>query len=181
MAWSAPMTAVINNVWTSAQWNTYVRDNMLETAAAKAATAGGYFVATGANAIAQRTSGGAVVATAQTTTSATYTDLATTGPSVTATTGTQALVFLQAAMSIDVNESWVGCSFAVSGATTISAGNSWAVSLDGVPANNTVRRGVSRLVTGLTAGSNTFTMKYKVATAGNTGTFQYRELIVIPL
>lgn len=32
MAWTTPMTAVANEVFTAAQYNTYVRDNLLETA-----------------------------------------------------------------------------------------------------------------------------------------------------
>ena len=54
MAWTAPMTAVANAVFTAAQFNTHVRDNLLETAPAKATTTGGYFVATGTNTIVQR-------------------------------------------------------------------------------------------------------------------------------
>ena len=54
MAWSAPMTAVANTVFTAAQFNQHVRDNLNETAPAKATASGGYFVATGVNAIAQR-------------------------------------------------------------------------------------------------------------------------------
>ena len=34
MAWTAPMTAVSGSVLTAAQWNTNVRDNLLETAPA---------------------------------------------------------------------------------------------------------------------------------------------------
>ena len=54
MAWSAPMTAVSGSVLTAAQFNTYVRDNLNETAPAKATAAGQIFVSTAANAIAAR-------------------------------------------------------------------------------------------------------------------------------
>ncbi len=42
-----------------------------------------------------------------------------------------------------------------------------------------VNAGATFLVTGLTAGSNTFTQQYKVN--GGTGTFANRRLLVIPL
>ena len=109
MAWTAPMTAVDNTIWTSSQWNTHVRDNLLETMAGKATTAGRWFVSTGANAIAERVITQASVTTSQTTTSASFTDLATTGPAVTVTTGTKAIVFWGAAMShSSANRSSIG-------------------------------------------------------------------------
>lgn len=57
MAWSAPATAVANTFLTAAFWNTQVRDNLLETAPAKAAAAGDSFYATAANAIARLAAG----------------------------------------------------------------------------------------------------------------------------
>lgn len=90
------MTAAERAVWTSAQWNSHVRDNMLETMSGKAATAGGYFMSTAANAIAERVLGSAVVTTAETRSNAAYGDLTTAGPAVTATTGSEAIV-------------WIGC------------------------------------------------------------------------
>src|SRR5690606_12967068 len=44
MAWSAPMTAVSGSVFTAAQFNQFVRDNLNETAPARATTAGAHFV-----------------------------------------------------------------------------------------------------------------------------------------
>jgi hypothetical protein len=52
MAWTAPGTAVGNTLLTAAFWNTHVRDNLLETAPAKATAAGQLFQATAPNAIA---------------------------------------------------------------------------------------------------------------------------------
>lgn len=45
------MTAVSGAAFTAAQFNTHVRDNLLETAPAKATTANGLFVATGLHSI----------------------------------------------------------------------------------------------------------------------------------
>jgi len=63
----------------------------------------------------------ATVATSQTTSSATYTDLATAGPAVTVTTGTKALVIVTTAFRDTGgtnNLAWM--SYAVSGATTVA-------------------------------------------------------------
>lgn len=59
MSWTAPRTWVTGEVVTAALMNTHVRDNMLETAPAKAAAAGDTFYATAANAIAALTKGAA--------------------------------------------------------------------------------------------------------------------------
>ena len=88
------MTAVANSVFTAAQFNQFVRDNLNETAPAKATTAGSHFAGTGLNSIAERLTDTDLVATSQTTISTSYADLATVGPTVTATTGPYAIVFL---------------------------------------------------------------------------------------
>jgi hypothetical protein len=70
-------------------------------------------------------------------------------------------------------------SYAISGATTVSAADAWAASCESAAANDVYRLGVVQLHTGLNPGSNVFTAKYRV-TAG-TGTFVNRHLAVIPL
>jgi hypothetical protein len=109
------MTAVAGSTFSAAQFNQYVRDNLNETAPAKATAAGQFFVATGANAIAARTPTSATVATSETTTSTSYADLATVGPAATVTTGVAAMVFIKS--GIDKNTANIGTfmSFAVSG------------------------------------------------------------------
>lgn len=94
MTWTAPMTAVERAIWSSAQWNAHVRDNLLETMAGRATTAGRHFVSTGAGAIAERACASAVVATSQTRSNAAYGDLTTAGPAVTVTCGSEALVWI---------------------------------------------------------------------------------------
>ena len=117
----------------------------------------------------------ATVTTAQTTTSTTYTDLATVGPAVTLITGTSVLVQIQTLGSSTVTNRQL-TSFAVSGATTVSAGTYV------MPADITMDgpRVQSFVVTGLTAGSNTFTMKYK-SSDGNTITWSQRVISVTTL
>ena len=51
MAWTAPITWTSGNVVTKANLDEQIRDNMLETAPAQAATAGHFIRVTGANAI----------------------------------------------------------------------------------------------------------------------------------
>jgi hypothetical protein len=67
-------------------------------------------------------------------------------------------------------------SFAVSGASTVPASDDRALVVAG---NDLVRASATSLVTGLTAGSNTFTAQYRVNQG--IGTFQVRDIIVIPL
>ncbi len=120
----------------------------------------------------------AKVATSQTTTSTSYTDLATSGPAVTLTTGTKALVIITCASSNSGINRTSSMSYAVSGATTIAASDSVAI----IHQNNSIAstlRYSSASVPTLTAGSNTFTAKYKVNT--DTGTFSDREIFVINL
>jgi hypothetical protein len=51
MSWVAPRTWVTGEIVSAAIMNTHIRDNLLESAPAKAAAAGDMFVATGVNAI----------------------------------------------------------------------------------------------------------------------------------
>ena len=123
----------------------------------------------------------ATVATSQTISSATYTDLATAGPAVTITTGTKALVIVSCGQTTATNISDAGyMSYAVSGATTIAASDTVATTARHFVASQLVMRAssVSRLST-LTAGSNTFTAKYR--NTGNTAGFINREICVINL
>lgn len=173
------MTAVSNTVFTAAQFNTHIRDNLNETAPAKATTAGTIFVASGANSIAERVPSTNAVTTSESTASTSYTDVATPGPAVTVTTGTKAIV----AVTSIVQNSTAGqnsyASYAVSGASTIAASDDRAVIITAAAVNQTLRGAAIYMETALTAGSNTFTMKYRVT--GGTGSFQNRRIVVIPL
>ena len=170
MAWTAPMTAVAGANFTAAEFNGNVRDNLNETAPAKATAASQLFVSTGPNTIAARVPSTARVNTAETTTSTAYVDLATPGPSITVVTGTIAIVLFACEMADNVVNSLTKCSVQVSGASSVAVSDSWMLSMDGNAAN---------IFTGLTPGSNTFKMMYAVGS--NTGTFKTRELAVIPL
>lgn len=118
------------------------------------------------------------IATAQATTSTSYTDLATVGPTVTVTTGTTAYVMIQTLGANNVaNRQYM--SFAVSGASSISAGT-YEIGPVVIPTGGGIDNPLvlSFVVTGLTAGSNTFTCKYK-SSDGNSITFAKRYIQVI--
>ena len=120
---------------------------------------------------------GATVATSQATTSTSYTDLATAGPAVTLTTGTRALVIVSfGSVEFAANGQFMG--YAVSGATTISANDQTAAYCIVNAAFNSNYSRASRIT--LTAGSNTFTAKYK-SKDGASRTFENREIFVMNL
>ncbi len=175
------MTAVANSIFTAAQFNQYVRDNLNETAPAKAVNAGGYFVATGVNAIAERTAGHDLINASETTASTSFVDLTTPGPAVTKTTGTSAFVAVYGLVSIDTAGVSALMSFAVSGATAVTATDTRSVSFQpgSVAAARSLRASAVTLLDGLTPGSNIFTAKYRVT--GGVGTFNNRRIAVLPL
>lgn len=124
----------------------------------------------------------ASVTSEQDTTSTSYTDLTTSGPAVTVTTGTKALVIVTAMCRNSV-VSAVGrayMSYAVSGATTIAASDQTAIKIGSGSATPSLdcRFSAASLVT-LTAGSNTFTAKYRVT--ADTGRWNDRTIFVMNL
>jgi len=125
------------------------------------------------------TSGNAKVATNESTTSTSYTNLTTSGPAATVTTGTKALVLINAEIYNSGVSNKTFVSFDVSGATTSASTDARAILFNLATANQESKWGVATVITGLTAGSNTFTAKYRVA--GGTGSFANREITVIDL
>lgn len=176
MAWTAPMTAVAGAVFTAAQFNQYVRDNLNEAAVAKATIKNAIFAGDGTGSVAQRTPRWAAKTGGSTTTGTSYTDLADgVGPTITLTTGSKALVWIYCNQYNDAgNAAWMA--FEISGATATSASDSFAVQGQGTDGD---RVGAGFLIDTLTGGSNTFTAKYRVSTAG-TGYFSQRRINVWP-
>lgn len=172
------MTAVANSTFTAAEFNTFVRDNLNETAPAKATAAGGYFVADGVNSIAERrTISGSNLAEG-TTTSTTYTDLTGTGigPQVTLETGPQAFVIVRCSLE-NSGAGSARMSYIVSGATSQAAADNRSVHVFGSAGVNVGAAEVA-LLSSLTPGENTFTAKYRVSSG--TGTFSSRRIMVLP-
>lgn len=114
------------------------------------------------------------ILTQESTTSTAYTNLATVGPTVTITTGVAAWVLFDAEI-ISSSGGPAKMSVAVSGASTVAATDNYALVN---PSTNSFQIGFITLITGLTAGSNTFQAKYKTQTAG-TAFFGRRRLIVV--
>lgn len=153
MAWVSPVIHAVGDVLTASDWNVTSRDVS--------------FVAG---------TGFGSVSTSQTTASGTYADLSSVGPAATVTTGTNAVVLVGAyCFNSTVNNSYA--SYAVSGATTVAANDVWAVVF---PDQINTPQQVTFLSYqgGLTPGSNTFTMKYRVN--GGTATFANRYIAVFP-
>jgi hypothetical protein len=120
------------------------------------------------------TSGSATTNSEQSTTSTSYTDLSTV-TSVTVTTGTKAIAFISAQLW-NSGSNYALVSVEVTGASSVSATDDTAIRYySTIPG----RFGIQIPFTGLTAGSNTFTMKFK-ASAG-TATFVARSITVIDL
>jgi hypothetical protein len=114
----------------------------------------------------------------ESTASQTYVDLATVGPTATAVIGANgcALVTVTSLHFANAASSDVYHSFAVSGASTQAATDARGSSSNGTAG---VTCSTTTLVTGLTAGSNVFTSKYRVS--ANTGTWLNRSISVVPL
>lgn len=122
----------------------------------------------------------AYVATSEATSSTTYTDLTTTTDTVTATVGASgmALVMISVgSLNFSANPSSGLISFAMSGANVVSASDGESAQAGNT--TNGISPNLQILLTGLTAGSTTFKMKYR-ATAG-TVNFINRRIAVIPL
>ena len=113
----------------------------------------------------------------QSTASTSYTDLVT-STAVTLTTGTKVLVIVTAYTYSGDNPCQIFMDYAVSGATTRAASDTTAFRTQRSNADVRVRASsVSRIT--VTAGSNTFTAKYKVS--AGTGYISDREIFVMDL
>lgn len=126
------------------------------------------------------------VTTSQSTTSTTFADLATAGPSVTVTIGQNgmALVGISANVWNNTNVAFSFMGFAISGASTVAAADLYSWKRQQPSASVEAREGVTFLVTGLTPGSTTFKAQYRVQTGGSgagTGTWADRQIWVLPL
>ena len=127
-------------------------------------------------------SGTATVATGQSTTSTSFTDLATAGPAVTLTTGTKALVMINAFMFVNsATLEYAIMGYGITGSTTVAATQARSALTYGNTTNqNRQTTSFQFIQTGLTAGSNTFTAKYK-SLSGQTVQFEERNITVIDM
>lgn len=125
-----------------------------------------------------------IVTSAETTTSTSYADLTTTTDTVSVTIGANGLALVSLYCGLMYNNTattgYAYVSFAVSGASTVAASDNRSLLVLPTGANvPQIGVGATFLLTGLTAGSNTFKMKYRVA--AGTGGFGNRTIAVVPL
>lgn len=189
MAWTVPITFIPDTVLTAAQMNVHLRDNLLETAPAKASVPGGIFVTAARNSINEQYPKYAFVEDTETTTSHEFTDLDTVGPHVTTRVTFGALISLSAQLA---NSSTGG--FSIVGFSVMSPPSTEEEGVDEeviheatdersllfkVATADQDRSGTYTTFIGVPEpGDYTFILKYRV-TAG-TGTFLRRYLTLIP-
>jgi hypothetical protein len=180
MAWNTPLTAVANAALTAAQWNASVRDNLLETAPAKATASGRFFATTGANSIAERIPSGIQVSGGDTTTATSYGNLAGgANPVATTVCGPTVMVAIGATIQNSVVNTNTFASYAISGANTVAGGDTHSIGGMNPTAGAVIFSGSRvRIEVSLTPGTNTFTEVYRVA--AGTGTFSNRHIGIIP-
>lgn len=171
------MTAIAGSIFTAAQFNTFVRDNLAETAPAKATTPGSFFATSASNQIAERIPNASVALGADTTTSTSFTDLdGGAGPSLSITTGVACLVIISSALQNNTTFS-ARMAYDITGASSRTGADNRGISTFGVAGGGN-NIGVVVLEQGLTPGVNIFTAKYRVA--GGTGSFNSRRIQVMP-
>jgi hypothetical protein len=169
------MTAIAGASVLAADFNTFVRDNLNQTSPAIATSLSSWFPASGVNQLAERFPSQNNATGASTTTGTGYGNLADgVTTSITVSTGAMAMVLIYSNMNNSVNGNRTWCAYDISGATTRAADDTRSVNHS---SNQGMRWGAT-FIESLNAGSNTFTMRYRV-TAG-TGTFSARRIGVIP-
>lgn len=151
-----------------------------------AATGANTAVPTGINTIYNGTSWvcttevGAYTDTTGTTSSISYTPTLSgggTNPSVTLTTGTTALVMFSMLATINASPHTVSAGVAVSGATTLGVTTTAAsAAIPGAAYAYVLSHTV--ILTGLTAGTNTFTLNYTVSNNAVVASFSNRHIVV---
>lgn len=182
MAWTAPMTAVAGNIFKASEFNTHIRDNLNETGPSFGASDTGFFVVSGTNSISSTLPQSAFTSTSpsdQSTTSTTYTDLATVGPQIVDADVQQfAVISLGCASVHNTSGATNTCRMSVDITNTETPAYSRAANDDISVANSSNIRyqyGATFVVT-LVPGVYTFTAKYRVSTG--TGNFNNRSLNV---
>lgn len=119
------------------------------------------------------------VTTSETTTSTSYVGL-TTPQTVTVTVGANGLLLVGfGAQMSNSGANFSSASVALSGANTVAAADDWRILQSAATGASAVGVGRTWLFTGLTPGSTTVTLQFKVA--ATTGTFANRNVWALPL
>lgn len=114
------------------------------------------------------------------TTSTTFTGTGFATLAVTVTTGTSAIVVLTGTLSNAVANQVARMGYVVSGASTVAADTTKALILGGVAGVQNAGS-FTAVETGLTAGSNVFTVKYNSSNGASSASFTALKLTVVPL
>ena len=208
MAWTAPRTWVASEVVTAAHLNAHIRDNMKETAAATATTAGDIVYADAANSMGSRLGIGSVGGILVTDGTGpvwrrplgdSRSDAAVGGAddewrtlggvswyndsnnvAVTVTTGPTAIVMISGQVENSVINKTCAIGYTVSGDSTVASALARSLFyMSAVAGKHSPHMGITLLQGGLTPGSNTFSLTGYID--GGQGTISYPALIVIPL
>lgn len=180
MGWTSPFTAVAGSAFSAAQFNQFVRDNLLETAPAKATSPGSFFTTVGLNTIIERHPRTAYVDASETTASTSFVALTTAGPTIGGiVTGSTALIMLTCSLSNNTAGSGARMGYAISGATTLAANDVDSLAIESGVAGDEFSASWVNFWDGLTVGTQTFTSQYK-AYIGGTATFRRRRMGIIP-
>jgi hypothetical protein len=176
MGWTTPRTWVPGEPITAALWNAHIRDNLLETEAAKATSDGQLLMATGANGVAMRKPKIDVATAAVTTTSTTPTTLGSGTPSVTFTHGGSFEIWFNAQMRVSA-----GTADLIYCAPDVTSGPSATIHRS-IQHGRTdfLRVGGHVMHYGLTPGSVTVKLMYWCGLAATTGEWSNRSIIVQP-
>lgn len=177
MAWLTPPTFTSGNILTAAQMGILTGD-LNETAVAKAAFTGEYFVADGANVLGARRVQSDSLDSIASTGSTTY--VHSSMPTVSVTCNSTALVFLFSYVNNNTNSQAAFYAFQVTGTTTATANDNTALQAGRFTSDFAVVASSVIHKTGLTAGSgNVFTAGVRVT--GGTGTWDHRRIAVLGL
>jgi hypothetical protein len=122
---------------------------------------------------------GATVATSQTTTSMSYGSLTTAGPAVTVKVSAAGTALVTVTASMSNVKGNIACYMSFGTGNSTTASDTTALVTDGPP-SLVPQMSATYLVTGLSAGSNTFTAYYRDESSANACTFANRSMIVIP-
>lgn len=184
MAWSTPLTVATDDLLSAAEYNQYIRDNLMETAPAKASSPGNIFTTVGRNQIVERVMASADIPTLESTASSSYGDLDTPGPTI--SLACRAAVILFSARMRNTNSaSGKGAyvSVDVTGAKLQPATDEWAISTSGLGSSNPVRLSGMFPFNGDSNADNrfTFTLKYRCQTGYPSAQFDMRNITVFPL
>lgn len=121
----------------------------------------------------------AEVATQETTTSATFTNLATTGPTVTPPLGGDYVVELGCRSHVDTNAGFAGMSYSIG--VTAASDNDAAFGNEPAGSNTSPRNMMRRRVKAGLSAAGALTAKYRVNNAANTATFESRWISITPV